>query len=152
MSDRSKYVFRVIVALIFLVGLPLGICVARKSLSLPTTVEYSDAADGEYGAHVVLDLDAVRSDIEGEKDRSIVVIRPHLVLSDARLLEPLYAQRPMLLDRILSSLRSHSADDLYTNEGVVGLKKDIMMRLNAEIEGTMSGSIIDIYFSEFFIQ
>ena len=86
------------------------------------------------------------------KGTRLLKLVPHLVLSEAALLEELKNSSSLLADRILLACSRKTIDELEGPEGRATLKREIMAEVNAAIQGCMKGSVVDIYLSEFLIQ
>ncbi len=106
----------------------------------------------EADSSVVIPIDPVIVNIAGTRMTRVLRMQVHLVLSEARLEEPLREMMPMVKDRIMTTAGLRTLDDLEGLDGRDALKRDIITELNSMIRSRMAGSILDVAFSEFLIQ
>jgi flagellar basal body-associated protein FliL len=150
-SPQSNMLFVIIIGLLVMVLTPLASYVVVR-LSLPASPIEDNKIDESSEEQVVLDMEPVIVNIAQTKGTRILKLVPHLVLSEAALRDELQNSSSLLADRILLACSRKTIDDLEGPEGRSTLKRDIMVEVNAAIQGRMKGSVVDIYLSEFLIQ
>ena len=102
----------------------------------------------------VLSMKSVIVNIAQTKGTRILKVEPHLVLSEARLVEELKGPTymPLLVDRVIHAARRKTIDELEGPQGAESMKRDIISEINAVIKEKLSGAVVDVYFNEFLIQ
>ncbi len=101
---------------------------------------------------VVMSIEPVTVNIAGTRMTRVVRVQAHLVLSESRLEPVLEKQMPMVKDRIMTTLGRRTMEELEGIDDREALKRDIVLEVNSLIRDQMSGSVIDVAFSEFLIQ
>ena len=113
-----------------------------------------EAASPEQPAKqsVVMAIDPVTVNISGTRMTRVLRIQIHLVLSEPRLEAVLKDMLPMVKDRIMSTAGRRTLDEMESAEDRESLKRDIALEINSLVRNRMSGSVLDVVFSEFLIQ
>ena len=113
-----------------------------------------EAASPEKPAEqpVVMAIDPVTVNISGTRMTRVLRMQIHLVLSDPRLEPVLKEILPMVKDRIMSTAGRRTLDEMESAEDRESLKRDIALEINSLVRNRMSGSVLDVAFSEFLIQ
>ena len=101
---------------------------------------------------IVMAIDPVTVNISGTRMTRVLRMQIHLVLSEARLERVLKEMLPMVKDRIMSTAGRRTLDEMESAEDRESLKRDIALEINSLIRDRMSGSVLDVAFSEFLIQ
>ncbi|OVE76284.1 hypothetical protein BVX97_01575 [bacterium E08(2017)] len=148
--SKASMMIVIIVGFLVMILTPLISFFVVKAVA-PTKIEEAPT-EIEQGAQVMLDVDSVRVNITGTKATRFAMLKAHLVLSEAQLLEVLEPMKAMLADKISTAVSRRTIDELEGPEAREKLKKDIMVEINAVIEGKMKGAVVDVYLSEFLIQ
>ncbi len=112
----------------------------------------ADLKKTETGETTTFPMDEIRVNILGTKATRYVVMKPHLVLSDAKLQEDLLALKPLLADRVSTTISRRTLDELEGPEARVSLRRDIMNEVNAAIRNRMKGAVVDVYLVDYLIQ
>jgi flagellar basal body-associated protein FliL len=141
----------VVAGLLVMVLTPMISYFVVKATVPPPIEPVAEHKEGE-NKDVVLPLKAITVNIAETKGTRILRLEPHLVLSEAKLLEELKSSTAMLADKIILAVGRKTIDELEGPDGRQGLKRDIMSEINAAFRGRMAGSVIDVYFNEFLIQ
>jgi flagellar basal body-associated protein FliL len=149
-SGKLGMLVVIIVGFLVMAITPLVTYFAVKA-TLPPPVEKKQEEKKE-GERPILDLKPVNVNIAETKGTRILRVEAHLVLSEAKLMEELKNSTSMLVDRIILAASRKTLDELDGPEGHEALKRDIMSEINAAIKEKMTGSVIDVYFSEFIVQ
>lgn len=101
----------------------------------------------------IMSIDPLVVNIAGTRMTRVLRLQVHLVLSEPRLPEKLREDMmPMIKDRIMTTAGRRTLEDLEELDGRESLKRDIVIELNSLIRDRMSGSVLDVAFSEFLIQ
>jgi len=139
----------ILVGLLVMIATPTASYFAvRASIAPSARTPKQEAA----GSRVVMTIDPLIVNIAGTRMTRVLRIQVHLVLSEARLEEPLRDMMPMVKDRIMTTTGLRTLDDLEGMDGRDALKRDIIAELNSMIRDRMAGRILDVAFSEFLIQ
>lgn len=96
-------------------------------------------------------VDPIVVNIDGTGSTRHLRLVAHLRVSDERLLKELEEKNPLIKDRILAAISGKKLIDLEGAKGREELKKDIMGRVNAEINDPMKGVVVEVLFSEYLI-
>ncbi len=101
---------------------------------------------------VVVAIEPLVVNISGTRMTRVLRMQVHLVLSEPRLEEVIKEMNPMVKDRIMSTSARRTLDELEGVDDRESLKRDIALEINSLIRSRMSGSVLDVAFSEFLIQ
>ena len=101
---------------------------------------------------IVMAIDPVTVNISGTRMTRVLRMQIHLVLSEPRLERVLKEMLPMVKDRIMSTAGRRTLDEMESAEDRESLKRDIALEINSLIRDRLSGSVLDVAFSEFLIQ
>ena len=101
---------------------------------------------------IVMAIDPVTVNISGTRMTRVLRIQIHLVLSEPRLEAVLKEMLPMVKDRIMSTAGRRTLDEMESAEDRESLKRDLALEINSLVRNRMSGSVLDVVFSEFLIQ
>ena len=101
---------------------------------------------------IVMAIDPVTVNISGTRMTRVLRMQIHLVLSEPRLAGVLKEMLPMVKDRIMSTAGRRTLDEMESAEDRESLKRDIALEINSLIRDRLSGSVLDVAFSEFLIQ
>ena len=140
-------------------------CYFVVKLSLPTPVstevatkeaaakKEAEKAKPEVKEPTLFNLNSMLVNILDTKGTRILKIAPHLVLSEPTMAEKMNKLKAMLVDQITSVASAKTLDELDGPAGRENLKKDILTRVNKNLEmQQIAGSVVDVYFDEFLIQ
>lgn len=141
----------VVVGLLVMTLTPLISWLVVKNIVPPLIVE-KKTEEQQNGVETILPLGEIQASIKGTKVTRFIVVEPHLVLSESRLLETLKNMTAMLTDKVLQTLSRRTIDEFEGPEALESLKRDIMSEINSEIEDKMSGVVKNVYFKKFLIQ
>jgi flagellar basal body-associated protein FliL len=115
--------------------------------------EGKEGKEGEKGGpSFTYDLREIYVNIAETKGTRILKIVPFLVLSEQRLVDEVKNLEPLLRDRVSYAASSMTIDQLEGPNGREALKREIMTVVNAALKEKMTGSVVDVYFSDFLIQ
>lgn len=112
-------------------------------------------SEGHRPAHVpnpVMPIEALVVNISGTRMTRILRMQVHLELSEPRLADVLNEMMPRVKDRIISAAVRRTLEELEGLDGRESLKRDIALEINNLVRNRMSGSVLDVYFSEFLVQ
>jgi len=141
----------ILVGLLVMSVTPVASYFAVQTLLKPA-VQKPTPAQEEKPNPVIMNVDPLLINIAATRMTRVLRIQIHLVLSEAKLEEPLQKMMPMIKDRIMTTTGLRTLDDLESVEGREALKRDIISDINSMIRNRMAGSIQDVAFTEFLIQ
>ena len=125
--------------------------VIKKTLPPPVKAGY-DIAEANEEEENVLHLDPVLVNIQGTGFTRKVQAEVYIVLSEARLKEKLALEKPMLTDKVATTLCRRTVAELEGQKGRESLKRDIMDEINEAIKGKWSGVVTKVYLTKFLVQ
>lgn len=144
----------IIVGFLVMILTPLvSYLIVKTTLSPLSAIETGETeSKKDNGAPVTMNMDALVVNVSGTKMTRVLRFQPHLVLSESRLEGLLREMQPMVKDRILLAASRRTLNELEGSEGREMLKRDIISEINAIVRPRLSGSVVDVHFSEFLIQ
>jgi flagellar basal body-associated protein FliL len=109
-------------------------------------------AEEEGKTPLMYNLDELFVNVAETKGTRILKIVPYLVLSEERLKPVLEDYKPMLRDSVSQVASRMTIDELQGLNARSNLRKEIISTLNNLLKDKLSGTVTDVYFSEFLIQ
>lgn len=141
----------ILVGLIVMIGTPAATFFVIQRAA-PPSADGAPRRPSPPERHTVIPIDPIVVNISGTRMSRVLRMQVHLVVSEPRLEGILTDMMPMVKDRIMTTASRRTLDELEDVVDRESLKRDIAMQVNSLIQDRMSGSVVDVVFSEFLIQ
>ena len=141
----------IIIGLVVMIGTPTATYFVVQHAT-PPSADSAPRRPPPTEKQTVMSIDPLTVNISGTRMSRILRMQVHLVLSEPRLEGVLEEMMPMVKDRIMTTASRRTLDELEDVVDRESLKRDIAMQVNSLVQDRMSGSVVDVAFSEFLIQ